>query len=66
MKRSGSDFVITTLIMLSLFGPFAPSAFADTFVVYGASGNIGSLIVEEALRRGHEVVGVSRNPQPQF
>lgn len=63
MKRSGSDFVITTLVMLSLLGPFAPSAFADTFVIYGASGNVGSLIVEEALRRGHEVVGVSRNPE---
>ena len=63
MKRSGSDFVITTLIMLSLLGPFAPSAFADTFVVYGASGNVGSVIVDEALSRGHAVVGVSRNPE---
>jgi hypothetical protein len=63
MKRSGSDLVMTTLAMLSLLGPFAPSAFADTFVVYGASGNVGSLVVEEALRRGHEVVGVSRNPE---
>jgi hypothetical protein len=62
MKRSGSDLVMTTLAMLSLLGPFSPSAFADTFVVYGASGNVGSLIVEEALRRGHEVVGVSRDP----
>jgi putative NADH-flavin reductase len=49
--------------MLSLLGAFVPSAFADTFVVYGASGNVGSLIVEEALARGHEVVGVSRNPE---
>jgi uncharacterized protein len=59
MKRSGTNFVITTLIT---FGLFAPSAFADTFVVYGASGNVGSLVVEEALNRGHEVIGVSRNP----
>jgi putative NADH-flavin reductase len=62
MKRSGPDFVKTTLVMLGLLGPFAPGAFADTVVVYGASGNVGSLIVEEALRRGHEVVGVSRDP----
>jgi len=62
MNRSGSDFAKTTLVLLSLLGPCAPSALADTFVVYGASGNIGSLIVEEALRRGHEVIGVTRNP----
>lgn len=59
MTRSGSDFRLTTLALLSLL---APSAFADTFVVYGTSGNVGSLIVAEALERGHEVIGVSRNP----
>jgi putative NADH-flavin reductase len=61
MKRR-SDFVITTLAMLSLLGPFSSSAFADTFVIYGATGKVGSLIVEKALDRGHNVVGVSRNP----
>jgi len=60
MERSRTNFVITTLIMLGLF---APTAFADTFVVYGASGNIGSLVVEGALNRGHTVIGVSRNPE---
>jgi len=35
---------------------------AATVVVYGASGNIGSGIVAEALNRGHTVVGVTRNP----
>ena len=59
MKRSGSDLRLTTLAVLSLL---APSAFADTFVIYGTSGNLGSLIVAEALERGHDVVGVSRNP----
>lgn len=45
---------------------------ADTIVIYGASGNIGSKIVTEALNRDHEVIGVSRNPatldidQPNF
>ena len=62
MKRSGSGFSIITFVTLSLLGPFAPGALADTFVVYGASGNVGSVIVEEALGRGHEVVGVSRDP----
>lgn len=63
MKRNGSHIFTTHLVMLSLFGAFAPGALADTFVVYGASGNVGSVIVEEALSRGHEVVGVSRNPE---
>ena len=31
-------------------------------LIYGASGRIGGPIVEEALLRGHEVTGVSRNP----
>jgi putative NADH-flavin reductase len=35
---------------------------AETIVVYGASGNIGSVIVNEALSRGHHVIGVSRDP----
>lgn len=36
---------------------------ADSIVVYGASGAIGSKIVTEALDRGHTVIGVSRTPQ---
>ena len=31
-------------------------------VVIGATGNIGRRVVKEALERGHEVVGVVRNP----
>jgi len=30
-------------------------------VVYGATGNSGSEIVKELLRRGHKVIGVARN-----
>ena len=63
MERNKSDIFKTHFVMLSLFGAFAPGALADTFVVYGASGSVGSVIVEEALSRGHEVVGVSRNPE---
>ena len=32
-------------------------------VVFGATGNVGQRIIAEALRRGHEVVGVVRDPE---
>ena len=32
-------------------------------VVFGATGNVGQRIVAEALRRGHEVAGVVRDPE---
>lgn len=32
-------------------------------VVIGATGNAGSRIVEEALRRGHQVTAIARNPE---
>ena len=32
-------------------------------LVPGATGNVGRLVVEQALDRGHEVVSVARNPQ---
>jgi len=31
--------------------------------VFGATGNVGQRVVAEALRRGHEVVGVVRDPE---
>ena len=31
-------------------------------VVIGVTGNIGKRIAKEALRRGHQVVGVVRDP----
>jgi uncharacterized protein len=31
-------------------------------VIFGATGNVGSRVADEALRRGHEVVGVVRDP----
>src|SRR5690349_14079400 len=31
-------------------------------VVFGATGNVGRRVVAEALRRGHDVVGVVRDP----
>jgi putative NADH-flavin reductase len=32
-------------------------------ILFGATGNIGQRIAAEALRRGHEVVGVVRDPE---
>jgi len=32
-------------------------------VVFGATGNVGQRVVAEALRRGHEVIGVVRDPE---
>jgi len=32
-------------------------------VVFGATGNVGQRVVAEAIRRGHEVVGVVRDPE---
>jgi uncharacterized protein len=52
---------LSALTMAIAFAAPTPAR-ADTFVVYGATGNIGSLIVNEALSRGHTVIGVSRDP----
>jgi uncharacterized protein len=50
---------VTALATLVALVPLA--AGADTVVVYGATGNIGGRIVTEALDRGHDVIGVSRD-----
>ncbi|MGI9288429.1 MAG: NAD(P)-dependent oxidoreductase [Pseudomonadales bacterium] len=43
--------------------PEKNDAIAKNIVIYGASGNFGSVFVEEGLSRGHKIVGVSRNPE---
>ena len=48
-------------VALCLF--LSSAAHAETVVIYGASGNLGSKIVSEALNRGHDVIGVSRNAE---
>jgi putative NADH-flavin reductase len=48
--------------LLALTSLPALTAVASTIVIYGASGNLGGKIVTEALNRGHDVIGVSRNP----
>jgi putative NADH-flavin reductase len=47
--------VVVTLLSVS-------SANAASVVIYGASGNLGSKITTEALNRGHDVIGVGRDP----
>src|SRR6185503_9406070 len=59
--RLGFVRTLATVVVLSLVGPFARNALAAKIVVYGASGSVGRVIVEEALSRGHEVIGVSRD-----
>ncbi|MEE4161953.1 MAG: NAD(P)H-binding protein [Woeseiaceae bacterium] len=50
-------------LALLLAGGSAHSAEALDIVVYGATGEIGSHVVREALDRGHRVIAVSRHPE---
>lgn len=62
---------LSALLLASLFAcstntgtlepQYAP-ANGKSIAVYGASGKIGGLIVDEALKRGYQVFGISRNP----
>jgi len=56
---------VIVFLILGLGLTLNPALAADTqkIVIYGASGNIGSVIVSEALDRGHRVIGVSRTPE---
>lgn len=59
MKRPGR-FLIATLLLVIMAGAAADDSL--DILVYGASGKIGSLVVTEALDRGHRVTAVSRDP----
>jgi putative NADH-flavin reductase len=50
------------LIALILFGYGVQAGEPLDIVVYGATGEVGSEIVQEALNRGHRVTAVSRDP----
>lgn len=49
------------MVLIAALG-FSVTAQADKVVIFGATGTIGQAVVREALDRGHEVIGVSRNP----
>ncbi len=55
----------TAFLIGSVFLLIAGAAHADKkldIVIYGATGEVGSHAVQEALDRGHRVTAVSRNP----
>ena len=62
MRRISNCLITGALALIGLVVLPALEAAAETIVVYGASGRVGGVIVAEALARGHDVVGVSRNP----
>src|SRR5215472_17285418 len=64
MKWIGGEMYRVSLILLLLMtvGMQSAAASGERIVVYGAPGAIGSLITQEALRRGDTVVGVARDP----
>ena len=61
-RRMLTGALVRSVVLGGLLALPALEALANTFVVYGASGRVGGVIVSEALERGHEVIGVSRNP----
>jgi uncharacterized protein len=54
--------VILVFLALLLAARVAYSDDALDIVIYGATGKVGSHVVQEALDRGHRVTAVSRNP----
>ncbi len=63
MNRIGDELCRAGLVLLLLMaGMQSALAAGARIVVYGATGAIGGLITEEALRRGDTVVGVARDP----
>ncbi len=63
MSRIGDALCRSSLVVLLLVaGMGSAAARGERIVVYGATGAIGSVIAQEALRRGDIVVGVARDP----
>jgi putative NADH-flavin reductase len=56
--------LIMTVVLVLVSGHIAAETESDglKILVYGASGKVGSHVVDEALNRGHIVTAVSRDP----
>jgi uncharacterized protein len=54
--------LLVSLALLFGFVARGEDAFALNILVYGATGRVGTQVVDEALRRGHHVTAVSRDP----
>ena len=56
--------LVTISPVLATFASPAAAAGADrlNLIVYGATGRVGSRVVDEALGRGHKISAVSRDP----
>jgi len=57
MRLLKSAGLIGALLLLSA------QSLADDIVIFGASGQFGSKMVQEGLDRGHKIFGVSRSPE---
>ncbi len=62
MNRIGDVLCRSGLVLLLVAGMGTAAAGGERIVIYGATGAIGSVIAQEALRRGDTVVGVARDP----
>ena len=62
MNRIGDVLCRSSLMLLLVGGIGSAPARAARIVIYGATGAIGSVMAQEALRRGDTVVGVARDP----
>jgi len=54
--------VVALLVLLFSAGASSQTTEHLDILVYGATGKVGSHVVEEALQRGHNVTAVSRDP----
>jgi putative NADH-flavin reductase len=62
MNRIGDVLCRGSLLLLLVVSMGSAPARAERIVIYGATGAIGSVIAQEALKRGDTVVGVARDP----